>query len=571
MSNFIGKSDNRPNILIVDDYRENLLAAETLLAGMDVNIVKATSGVEALRHLLDQEFALIMLDVDMPVMNGFETAEIIKKREKLKHIPIVFFTMTGRSEEQMYKGYAAGAVDYILKPFPKDVLRAKVGIYLDLYYKTRDLLRSEKQLDHLNRLLEQQIVEKTSELWKAEEKYRNIFENAVEGVFQVSPDGKFVTANPAMAHILRYDSPLRLMADITDIGQQIVVDSSRGHEFLRCIREYGQVLGFEGEIYRRDGNRIWVMVNVYAVKNEDNQLVFYEGTITDITERKRAEGDLRKLNEKLEQRVLERTAQLESANRELEQANLKLQEIDRLKSMFIASMSHELRTPLNSVIGFSSVLLNQWIGPLNDEQKKVLSIISRSGKHLLALISDVIDVSKVEAGAIDVYAQDFDLDEVITESVNLLSREINDRKLELKVESIHQTMHTDRKRLQQCVLNLLSNAVKFTEKGSIDVHVCQVSEFKMKNGEKYSPLIAPHPAVEISVADTGIGIKEEDIPRLFKSFVRINSPLSSMIPGTGLGLYLTRNLVMEVLKGDISAESKYGEGSKFTIRIPVRI
>jgi len=571
VSNFIGKSDNRPNILIVDDYRENLLAAETLLAGMDVNIVKATSGVEALRHLLDQEFALIMLDVDMPVMNGFETAEIIKKREKLKHIPIVFFTMTGRSEEQMYKGYAAGAVDYILKPFPKDVLRAKVGIYLDLYYKTRDLLRSEKQLDHLNRLLEQQIVEKTSELWKAEEKYRNIFENAVEGVFQVSPDGKFVTANPAMAHILRYDSPLRLMADITDIGQQIVVDSSRGHEFLRCIREYGQVLGFEGEIYRRDGNRIWVMVNVYAVKNEDNQLVFYEGTITDITERKRAEGDLRKLNEKLEQRVLERTAQLESANRELEQANLKLQEIDRLKSMFIASMSHELRTPLNSVIGFSSVLLNQWIGPLNDEQKKVLSIISRSGKHLLALISDVIDVSKVEAGAIDVYAQDFDLDEVITESVNLLSREINDRKLELKVESIHQTMHTDRKRLQQCVLNLLSNAVKFTEKGSIDVHVCQVSEFKMKNGEKYSPLIAPHPAVEISVADTGIGIKEEDIPRLFKSFVRINSPLSSMIPGTGLGLYLTRNLVMEVLKGDISAESKYGEGSKFTIRIPVRI
>ena len=260
---------------------------------------------------------------------------------------------------------------------------------------------------------------------------------------------------------------------------------------------------------------------------------------------------------KLEERVIERTAQIESAKFEIEQANIKLKQIDQLKSLFIASMSHELRTPLNSIIGFSSIMLDEWFGPLNEEQKENLAIVLRSGKHLLALINDVIDVSKIEAGMIDIQKEDFDLDDLITEAVNLFTREIQGKRVELKVESIHQKMQTDRRRLLQCVLNLISNAVKFMEKGRICVQTRKVNE----RGN----------LVEISVEDTGTGIREEDMAKLFFPFVRLDSPLKTKPAGTGLGLYLTKKLVQEVLEGEITGLSEYNKGSKFTIVIPATI
>lgn len=252
---------------------------------------------------------------------------------------------------------------------------------------------------------------------------------------------------------------------------------------------------------------------------------------------------------------------LESHKKELEQANIKLKEIDRLKSMFIASMSHELRTPLNSVIGFSSILLKEWVGPLNTEQKENLSIILKAGKHLLALINDVIDVSKIEAGVVEPVIADFDLYDVMVEVVNLFSEEMGEKGIELRVEPIHLNMHTDRKRLLQCILNLMSNAVKFTEKGDVRVtaHLA-TDEGRMRPS-----------SVVIAAEDTGIGIKEEDLLKLFQPFVRLDSPLRSKVLGTGLGLYLTRKLAKEILRGDIAVISRYGEGSVFTLKIPVTI
>lgn len=248
----------------------------------------------------------------------------------------------------------------------------------------------------------------------------------------------------------------------------------------------------------------------------------------------------------LEKKVQERTV-------ELEEANGKLREIDRLKSMFIASMSHELRTPLNSVIGFSSILLNEWVGPMNDEQKENLATVLRAGKHLLSLINDVIDVSKIEAGLIEINLEEFELQDVLFEVTASLKKEIEGKGLELRVGSVHLKMHTDRRRLVQCVLNLLSNAVKYTEKGTISIAVNLV-----ESG-----------LVEISVEDTGIGIREEDRPKIFEPFVRLDANRLPGVHGTGLGLYLTRKLVMETLKGYITFTSKYGSGSRFVLHLPI--
>ena len=198
--------------------------------------------------------------------------------------------------------------------------------------------------------------------------------------------------------------------------------------------------------------------------------------------------EIKRHSDILENQVNERTLALQDGQKaltnmvedlnqkstELRAANERLKEIDRLKSMFIASMSHELRTPLNSVIGFSSILLNEWAGPLNDEQKENLATVLRSGKHLLSLINDVIDVSKIEAGTIDVHAEDFDLHDVIAEVASHFTKDAGNKGLEFIVENLHQPMHTDRRRLLQSVINLVSNGVKFTERGSVRVSVRRV-------------------------------------------------------------------------------------------------
>lgn len=294
-------------------------------------------------------------------------------------------------------------------------------------------------------------------------------------------------------------------------------------------------------------------------------------------QRVKAELKLQVLTRELEDRVKNRTAELKDSQRalmslledlnlkseELRSANDRLKELDRLKSIFIASMSHELRTPLNSVIGFSSVLRNEWAGPVNEEQKNLLTTINRSGKHLLALINDVIDISKIESGKLDTRLEDFDLQDVINEAMDSIMNEAAEKKLNLTAETPHLPMRSDRRRLLQCIMNLLSNAVKFTPAGSARISVRRIQDSESRSPEREY--------IEISVEDTGIGIKEEDIPRLFQSFVRLDSPLRASVPGTGLGLYLTRKLVTETMGGDILVESRHGAGSRFTIRIPENI
>ena len=305
------------------------------------------------------------------------------------------------------------------------------------------------------------------------------------------------------------------------------------------------------------------------------------GTIQDITGRRQIEAEIRQLNEELERRVVARTRDLEAKTQEveatqralmnivedlnnksmeLEEANIKLLDLDRLKSMFIAAMSHELRTPLNSIIGFSSIVQEEWLGPLNPEQKAKLAIVLRTGKHLLSLINDLIDVSKIEAGKVEIAVDEFDLHDLIVEAATLSEADLANRGIKLQVEAIHQILHADRRRLYQCVVNLLGNAVKFTRQGMISVKAELVRVSEAQPGQEQ---------VIISITDTGIGIREEDLPKLFCSFVRLTLPEDMQVKGTGLGLYLVKKIVTDVLGGTVSATSVYGQGSEFCLTVPV--
>lgn len=248
----------------------------------------------------------------------------------------------------------------------------------------------------------------------------------------------------------------------------------------------------------------------------------------------------------LEERVRERT-------KELQQANTKLKELDRLKSMFLASMSHELRTPLNSIIGFTGLLLMGLSGELNPEQQKQLNMVKGSANHLLSLINDILDISRIESGKVNLDIGPFEIADVVTDVVETVAPSAEEKGLALLTDIQEDIAITsDRRRVKQVLMNLVANAVKFTENGTVKISVTRL----------------PRNQTAITVSDTGPGIREEDMENLFKPFQQIDMSSTKKHEGTGLGLYLCKKLT-DLLNGDISVKSRYGKGSDFTFHLPL--
>ena len=364
------------------------------------------------------------------------------------------------------------------------------------------------------------------------ERYASIVHNAVGGIFQSTPAGRYLLVNPALAGMYGYASPEELLSQVQDISRVIYVDPAVRDEFKRLMEQAGEVRGLEYQVRRKDGEIIWVSESSRAVCDAEGDVLYYEGFVENITRRKRAEDELRAAKE---------AAELAS----------------KAKSQFLAVMSHEIRTPMNGVIGMASLLLDS---PLTAEQRDFAEIIRQSGDSLLTVINDILDFSKIESGRIDLENEEFILRDCIEGVLDLLAPRAAEKKLDLLYEiagDVPVMVRGDCTRLRQILVNLLGNAVKFTERGEVVLSI---------KSEPVASADDTRVRLLFKVRDSGIGIPQEAMGRLFRSFSQVDASTTRRYGGTGLGLVISKRLA-GLMGGDISVESEVGKGSVFRFSV----
>jgi PAS domain S-box-containing protein len=549
----------RPSILLVDDRPENLLALEALLEPLDANLVRANSGDEALKRILAQEFAVILLDVQMPGLNGFETAKLIKAREKSRFIPIIFLTAISKDEQFVFEGYSVGAVDYMFKPFPPDVLRSKVSVFMDLYYKQQQIKEQEQRLrDSERRELELRHIAKLSE---TEAQMAEVVDSAMDAIITFDARQRITRFNAAAERLFCCAARDAIGKPIgtffppefkEDYLQTIcaVSAATKGDPAVGQESRSARVEAFTGR--RQGGEQVPLEASISCLELPAGKT--YTLIARDVTERRAAEEALRSQAVSLANSAAELTA----LNEELHRRQAELERAMSARNRFYASMSHELRTPINAIIGYNTLLLDHIYGPLNEKQHRGIERTHKAAKHLLELVNDILDLSKIEAGKMEVDLQQVEFPHLVEDlfvTVQPLADEKGSR-LSLAMEGGPRTIISDPRRLRQILLNLLSNAIKFGEGKPIDV-ICRPAE----EGQ-----------FEIEVIDRGQGIPPEDIGRIFDEFIQLSKPKRPQGPaqpeGTGLGLPISRGLA-KLLGGSLQVESAPGQGSTFRLVVPM--
>src|SRR5919202_3976842 len=372
------------NILLVDDHPENLLALEAILNRVDRRLIRAYSGEEALRCLLSQDFAVILLDVQMPKMDGFETAMLIRNRPKSQHTPIIFLTAYSTSDKQMFQGYALGAVDYLFKPIEPDILFSKVAVFVDLFKKTEEVKRQAAELALVN-----------AELRESEERFRSLSASSPVGIFLTDVEGRCTYTNPRFQSICG----LSLQQSLGEGWLQSVHPEDRAPvkadwlDWTLANREYSN----EFRVQTPDGILRQVQVRTSPMLSPFGELLGHVGTLEDITDRKQAE-------EARTQVIREQAARIEA-----EAAN-------RMKDEFLATLSHELRTPLNSVLGWARLLRTRSFDEATTA--RALETIERNAKSQAQMIEDILDVSRIIRGKLHLSLRPINLVPVVDAAVD---------------------------------------------------------------------------------------------------------------------------------------------------------
>lgn len=528
------------------------------------------TGASALQRLRIGTYDLLLLDYRMPGMNGIEVLQAM--RACGIRVPVVIVTGHG-DEETAVQALKLGALDYVVK---REGYLRQLFSTIDSAIARQALINEKEALFTLNGLAVKvastldldgllcQVASAATTLLRTD--HALVFRLNCDGVELIPAAWHGIPAEVASRLTFKFGQDVpgqvaatRHVVSVRDIRQ----NETAIHRELAALDRVGSVLG--APMLAR-GELVGVLtVSTTGPRtftpSEEMLLTALAAHAAVGIENAQLLAQVRQHAAELEARVLERTRELESANQQLAIAS-------RHKSEFLAQMSHELRTPLNSILGFSELLLDPGFGALTEKQARFSEHIQTSGAHLLALINDLLDLSKVEAGKIEYRPETFECREAIQAAVTEIRSQADIKRLDLQLflDGAPSTLTVDPVRFKQILLNLLSNAVKFTpEGGTIKVSAslgCRVSE-------NPNPQPPGGDFVEIAVQDTGIGIKSDDLPRLFQEFVRLDTAKSRRIPGTGLGLLLTKKLV-ELQGGEIVAASEgEGRGSSFTVRLPI--
>jgi PAS domain S-box-containing protein len=482
---------------------------------MGENLVRADSGRAALRALLDQEFAVILLDVQMPDLDGFETASLIRQRNKSRDTPIIFLTAINQSEMHVYRGYELGAVDYIFKPLNADVLRAKVSVFVELFRKREQFKRQAQELARLSR--QNQLI----------------LDAASEGIFGVDLDGVATFVNPAAARLIGRPPDDVIRNDVHPLLHPSIpgittcdVKRCRLNTALR-----GRIDGndIEETFFRDDGASFPVEYSASAIQDETGRPVGTVIMFRDVSEK----------------RAAALAAENERRYRESEAQN-------RAKDNFLATLSHELRTPMTSILGWVQFLRS---GDYTQEElEDALHMIETSAQLQKRLIDDMLDVSRIILGKFQVDLRPTHLGEVVEAAVTTARPDASERGVRLtsNVEATAEDLvEADATRLQQVIGNILSNAIKFTPPGKqVDLRLDRFDH-----------------QMRISVADEGEGIDPTFLPFVFDRLRQGDA--SAKRSGLGLGLAIARHIV-ELHHGAISAQSEgLGKGATFVITLPL--
>jgi PAS domain S-box-containing protein len=542
-----------PQVLIVDDQPRNLDALEVMLAPLDCALVRAVTPDEALLGILRTEFAAIVLDIRMPGMSGIELARLIKQRRRSQHVPVLFLTAHLSDERDVLQGYGAGAVDYLSKPVNPDILRSKVGVFIDLFTKTRELARvnvalhaeivqreqAQAALKAANEELERRVQERTAALSRAhqgvrenEERLRMALQVAgvaawewqlLSGQMTWSTDPETLFGFPAGAFGRELRMTSAVHPDDRMILQEALVTALQTGTYEANYR-----------LVRPDGRHVWMTERGQVVGSPSDGGERMVGISRDVTAERLAGQERERL-----------LAAAREARDEAERQS-------RLKDEFLATLSHELRTPMNAILGWLWILDS---GKPVADVASALGVVRRNAELQARLIDDLLDMNRLISGNLRLELEVLDVGGLLQGAIQTLRPAAEEKGVHLIVsaDSTIGTMVADARRLEQVLWNLVHNAVKFTEPGG------RVEIRARRDGD----------CLEMAVQDTGRGMAVDFLPHAFERFRQEETSMSGRVPGLGLGLSIVKQLV-ELHGGSIEASSAgIGTGATFLVRLPV--